>query len=113
MIKTLIQRKEETFHVHKQSFFKDMHILIKSREHLRSLIAVCALWIYAAFNYYLIGYYVKYFPGDVFTNFLMMTAAEVLAPIYLWLVQGRYPSRDVAKFLVIGAALSSIAYILN
>jgi hypothetical protein len=86
MINALVQKKEDLETDHKQSFFNDMAILCRSREHMRSLIAVSALWIYAAFNYYLIGYYVKYFPGDVFTNFLMMTAAEILAPIYLWMV---------------------------
>lgn len=63
-----------------------MKILWNSPEHKNSLIATVALWMYAAFNYYLIGYYVKYFPGDVFVNFLMMTVAEVVAPIYLRLV---------------------------
>ena len=77
------------------------------------MIGVLGLWIYAAFNYYLIGYYVKYFPGDVFTNFLMMTAAEVLAPIYLWCVQGKYPSRDVSRYMTIGCCFASIAYIAN
>ena len=60
-----------------------MQILWNSPEHKRSLIATVGLWCYAAFNYYLIGYYVKYFPGDIFVNFLMMTVAEVIAPIFL------------------------------
>ena len=68
---------------YKGSFFKDLNILIGSREHKRSLIAVVGLWIYAAFNYYMIGYQVKYFPGDVYVNFMTMTIAEVLAPIVL------------------------------
>jgi hypothetical protein len=61
-------------------------ILSQSPEHFKSLIAVLGIWVYSAFNYYLIGYYVKYFPGDVFVNFLMMTVAEVIAPIVLFLV---------------------------
>jgi hypothetical protein len=88
MMKALIDEKVKHEHKSKsyeQSFFKDLHILWKSTQHQRSLLGVVGLWIYAAFNYYLIGYYVKYFPGDVFTNFLMMTAAEVMAPIYLWM----------------------------
>jgi hypothetical protein len=90
-----------------------MKILMRSTQHAKSLVGVVSLWIYAAFNYYLIGYYVKYFPGDVFTNFLMMTAAEVMAPIYLWLVQGKFASKYVARYLIIGAGVSSLAYILN
>ena len=76
---------------YKSTFFGDLKVLYGSRQHKRSLFAVMGLWIYAAFNYYLIGYYVKYFPGDVYVNFMTMTIAEVLAPITLRLVQGRWP----------------------
>lgn len=96
MINALVQHKEDNKTTYKQSLFSDIAILSGSREHFRSLIAVVGLWVYAAFNYYLIGYYIKYFPGDVFFNFLMMTVAEVLAPIYLYMVQGKYVSKHVA-----------------
>ena len=96
MMYALTHHKEKVQVNYKQSFFHDMKILSQSEEHFRSLVAVLGLWIYAAFNYYLIGYYVKYFPGNIFFNFMMMTVAEVIAPIYLWLVQGKYISRRVA-----------------
>ena len=88
-------------------------ILSGSTEHLRSLIAVLGIWIYSSFNYYLIGYYVKYFPGDVFVNFLMMTIAEVIAPIVLFLVQGKYVTKYVARYLLLGAAFCAFLYIVN
>lgn len=68
---------------HKGSFFGDLGILYKSREHRNSLYAVLGIWVYCALNYYIINYYVKYFPGDIFVNFLTMTIAEVLAPLIL------------------------------
>jgi hypothetical protein len=68
----------------KGSCFGDLAILYNSPVHLKSMIGVVVIWIYAAFNYYLIGYYVKYFPGDIFTNFLMMTGAEIISPIVLY-----------------------------
>ena len=88
-------------------------ILSGSTEHLRSLIAVLGIWVYSSFNYYLIGYYVKYFPGDVFVNFLMMTIAEVIAPVVLFLVQGKYVTRYVARDLLLGAAFMAFLYIVN
>lgn len=88
-------------------------ILSSSHEHFKSLIAVLGIWIYSAFNYYLIGYYVKYFPGDVFVNFLMMTVAEVIAPICLLFVQGKYVTKHVARYLLLGAAFCSFLYIVN
>jgi hypothetical protein len=70
----------------KNNCFGDLSILYQSQEHFKSMIGVVVIWIYAAFNYYLIGYYVKYFPGDIFTNFLMMTGAEIVAPIVLYFI---------------------------
>lgn len=98
---------------YKGSFFKDLKVLYGSRQHRRSLYAVVGLWVYAAFNYYLIGYYVKYFPGDVFVNFMTMTIAEVLAPINLRLVQGRWSIQYVYRNLQYGCAISALLYIVN
>ncbi len=95
MMVSLIHHKEHQGIEYKQNFFSDLKIIIDSEDHLKCLLGVLGLWIYSAFNYYLIGYYVKYFPGDVFYNFMMMTVAEVISPIYLRLVQGRYPSKNV------------------
>jgi hypothetical protein len=90
-----------------------LKILYNSPQHFRSLIAVVGIWIYAAFNFYLLGFYVKYFPGDVFTNFLVMTFAEVIAPIVLYLIQGKYVTKYVTRVLLLGAAAFSFVYILN
>lgn len=92
---------------------QDIKILMESPQHLRSLIAVIGLWVYSSFNYYLIGYYVKYFPGDIFVNFLMMTIAEVIAPLLLRYIQHKFITKFVMKYLLIGASVSSIAYIVN
>lgn len=95
------------------AFFKDLKVLYNSTQHRRSLIAVGGLWIYAAFNYYLIGYYVKYFPGDVYVNFMTMGVAEILAPVVLRLIQGRWPIQKVYRNLQYGCAFSSLLYIIN
>jgi hypothetical protein len=105
--------KVHSFHGYKSSFFGDLRVLYGSKQHRRSLFAVCGLWIYSAFNYYLIGYYVKYFPGDVFVNFMTMTIAEVIAPICLRLVQGRWSIQLVYRNLQYGCAISAIIYIIN
>lgn len=43
----------------------------------------------------------------------MMTAAEVIAPVYLRMVQGKYVSKNVAQSLLIGCSLSCILFITN
>jgi hypothetical protein len=77
------------------------------------MIAVVAIWIYAAFNYYLIGYYVKYFPGDIFTNFLMMTGAEIISPIVLYFFQRKFIVKYTSRYILIGCSIFSLAYMLN
>jgi hypothetical protein len=88
-------------------------ILYVSKEHFKSLIAVLGIWMYSSFNYYLIGYYVKYFPGDVFVNFLMMTVAEVISPLVLYFTQRRIVTKYAARYLLFGAAVMAMLYIIN
>ena len=39
------------------------------------------LWLACAFGYYLIGFEIKYLPGNLYMNVIMSTVAEVLAKI--------------------------------
>lgn len=98
---------------HKPAFFNDLKILCESPTHRNSLIAVLGLWMYSSFNYYLIGYYVKYFPGDIFINFFMMTIAEVMAPIMLRYIQGKWVTKFVYRYLLLLCAVSSVLFIFN
>ena len=91
----------------------DLMILYVSKEHFKSLIAVLGIWMYASFNYYLIGYYVKYFPGDVFVNFLMMTIAEVISPLVLFFIQRKIITKYASRYLLLGAAVCAFIYIIN
>lgn len=108
-----LKEAKKNYKEHKSSFVNDLRILYESPEHRNSLIAVLGIWIYSSFNYYLIGYYVKYFPGDIFTNFLMMTVAEVIAPIALRFVQGRFSTKYVVRYLLLAAAASAVLFMLN
>jgi hypothetical protein len=91
----------------------DLQIIYNSPEHFRSMIGVIMIWIYAAFNYYLIGYYVKYFPGDVFTNFLMMTGAEIVSPIVLYFFQRKFVIRYSSRYILIGCSIFAVFYMIN
>lgn len=46
---------------------------------LANLIASCFTWLFASFNFYLITFYLKYFPGNVFVNSLCFAVADALA----------------------------------
>lgn len=98
---------------HHGSFFNDLKILYHSSSHRNSLIGVLGIWIYASFNYYIINYYVKYFPGDIFVNFITMTVAEVIAPIMLRIIQEKYVTKYVFKWLLIFVIFASLMFIVN
>ena len=43
----------------------------------------------------------------------MMTGAEVLAPIILYIVQGRFVTKYVARYMLSGCAICALLYIIN
>lgn len=43
------------------------------------MIASCFTWLFASFNFYLITFYLKYFPGNIFVNSLFFAAADAIA----------------------------------
>jgi len=40
-----------------------------------------AVWVAASFNYYLISFYMKYVPGDIFVNNSVSCVAEIAADL--------------------------------
>ena len=46
---------------------------------LTNLISSCFTWLFASFNFYLITFYLKYFPGNIFVNSLCFAVADALA----------------------------------
>lgn len=48
---------------------------------LKNLMAVIVFWSFSSFSFYLIGFYIKYFPGNVYANFTMLGCADILASI--------------------------------
>lgn len=44
-----------------------------------NLLIMNIVWTSVTFGYYLIAYYLKYIPGDLYTNVILSSLAEVLA----------------------------------
>ena len=40
---------------------------------------MCINWLASAFNYFMVGFLVKYFPGNIYINSLMSTLSEIAA----------------------------------
>jgi len=45
----------------------------------RNLMASCCSWLFASFNFYMITFYLKYFPGNIFVNSLTFAGADASA----------------------------------
>ena len=58
------------------------------RTNLRSnLIAMCCIWTSSGFCYYLIDFYVKYFPGNVFVNKGFFGLCDAASILYIQLLE--------------------------
>mmetsp|Transcript_16361 Transcript_16361/g.27665 ORF Transcript_16361/g.27665 Transcript_16361/m.27665 type:complete len:111 (-) Transcript_16361:385-717(-) len=44
-----------------------------------NLVCSCFIWLLSSFNFYLITFYLKYFPGNVFVNSLCFAGADMIA----------------------------------
>lgn len=49
---------------------------MKDRTYLVNFISMNICWCFALFGYYMLGFYVKYIPGDIFTNIIISSVAE-------------------------------------
>ena len=50
------------------------------------MILVIILWSVSSLDYYLISFFVKYIPGDIFTNVSVSTISEIVATLISGLV---------------------------
>jgi hypothetical protein len=53
--------------------------LIQNKTHLKNIVAVMGFWAIFSFSYYLVGFFIKYFPGNIFVNFAMFGLADICA----------------------------------
>ena len=53
--------------------------LIQNSSFLRNFIFSNLIWCTAVFNYYLISFYIKYFPGNLFVNSLIFASADLFS----------------------------------
>lgn len=45
----------------------------------RNLLCSCMVWVNGSFNFYMISFYLKYFPGTVYVNAMSFAAADLTA----------------------------------
>ena len=75
----------------------------------RNLIGSCSVWLISSFNFYLITFYLKYFPGNVYVNSLCFAFADVLAFLGSGLLMKYY---TVSQSLCLSYSMSLIGGLL-
>jgi hypothetical protein len=75
----------------------------------RNLVGSCAVWLLSSFNFYLITFYLKYFPGNVYLNSLCFACADMCAFLCSGLILKYQP---VSRALCLSYSASLLAGIL-
>lgn len=50
-------------------------------------------WASASFSYFLVGYYMKYIPGDIYTNIIYGGIAEIVSCVLIAIFAQYYGSK--------------------
>lgn len=53
--------------------------LLKHRQLKINLICSCLIWLMSSFNFYLITFYLKSFPGSIYVNSICFAGADMIA----------------------------------
>ena len=79
---------------------------LRQRTILINLLILTVLWVSCSFNYYLVGFKVKYFPGNINLNQMASILAESLAYIISGCLLSHFNSRWI---LLVCFTLSAVA----
>ncbi|CDW80967.1 organic cation [Stylonychia lemnae] len=62
--------------------------LIQNRLYLLNLVLMSITWASSTFTYYMVGFYIKYIPGDIFNMVIVSSMAELFACLISGVVSG-------------------------
>lgn len=78
-----------------------------------NLLAMCCIWSVSGFCFYLIDFYVKYFPGSVFFNKGFFGICDALSLNYVQLLESKVQTvPSILRICLASSALLSMIYTL-
>jgi Na+/melibiose symporter-like transporter len=80
--------------------------LFKDRTYLLNLIIIALSWCASTVCFYIIGFYIKYIPGNVYSNIIIISIADALSSLGAGIVATRIGAK---KTLFISFSLAAIA----
>lgn len=78
-----------------------------------NLICSCMVWLHGSFNFYLITFYLKSFPGNIFVNSMCFASADIIAYLCTGLVLKFLKIKQGLAFSYSLSFLSGIFYLVN
>ena len=77
----------------------------------KNLIAMCCIWAVSGFNFYMLDFYVKYFPGNVFLNKSFLGLCDALAIFYINILEKKFKQVPIVlRIALVGAVFFSLLY---
>jgi hypothetical protein len=87
--------------------------LLADKQLKTNLICSCMVWLHGSFNFYLITFYLKSFPGNIFVNSMCFATADLLAYLSTGIVLKYLMIRQGLAFSYSLSLLSGTIYLLN
>jgi hypothetical protein len=71
--------KKEEINVHR---VKSLRVHLMDRRLRKNLIILCGCWMASTFSYYMILFYMKYLPGNIFENTIYSSIADTVGYLF-------------------------------
>lgn len=83
--------------------------IFKDRTYMLNLVIISLSWMASAACFYIIGFYVKYIPGNVYSNIIIISVADALSSIGAGIVAESIGAQKTLFFSFSLAAASGMA----
>jgi hypothetical protein len=69
-------------------------------------------WSVSSFSYYLLGFFIKYFPGNMYINFAMLGIADICASFNTRITFGKLGIKNTYRVFLLGVLMfTSLFYV--
>lgn len=82
--------------------------ILKDDVYRLNLIIMVLSWSASSFCFYIIGFYIKYIPGNMFVNVIIMSIADALSSISAGIIASRIGTRKTMFYSYALAAFSGV-----
>lgn len=86
--------------------------LIKEKRAILNLLSLGLNWTVISFCWYIMGFYVHYFHGNIYINGMLLGLADVFANILTRSIQFFSPTSKIFLLSFISVSLTSVVYLL-